>query len=287
MTDDPKRWLEDGGGATDAERDLLRSAEQVEPATGASEAMWAALATRLPPSGGGGPPPDTGPSGGPGGGAGPAALGSSLGAKTLAAAVVAAVIAIGAVATLRSSSTTPVAPLAPHSSVSPLPPAASAPALPIAPLPVISPPAVVAPSANEPDSPTSPPARLSAPRAAQHQVGAPAPVASHTTPAPTTLSAPTAPPAPTAPLDALRDESALVAAARTALRRGDGAAALASLELARTRHPRGALLQEREVLTIEALAQRGDADTASRRATAFLRAFPTSPHAAHVRTFVR
>jgi outer membrane protein assembly factor BamD (BamD/ComL family) len=87
--------------------------------------------------------------------------------------------------------------------------------------------------------------------------------------------------------DALRDEIALVAAARAALRSGDGPGALASLEKARKQHPRGALLQEREVLTIEALAKSGDAAGASRRASAFLRAFPTSPHAAHVRTFER
>jgi hypothetical protein len=43
------------------------------------------------------------------------------------------------------------------------------------------------------------------------------------------------------------------------------------------------LLQEREALTIEALARTGRRAEANRRAEAFLRAFPGSPHAAAVR----
>jgi outer membrane protein assembly factor BamD (BamD/ComL family) len=87
--------------------------------------------------------------------------------------------------------------------------------------------------------------------------------------------------------DALREESTLLANARAAVRRGDSRSALSSLELARSRYPNGALVQEREVLTIEALAQSGDVDGASAHATRFLKAFPSSPHSAHVRTFVR
>jgi hypothetical protein len=48
----------------------------------------------------------------------------------------------------------------------------------------------------------------------------------------------------------------------------------------------GALAQEREALTIEALAHAGRREAASARAVAFLRAYPGSPHAATVRTFV-
>lgn len=269
MSDDPKRWLEDGGGSTDAERALLRSGGEVEPSAGAREAMWAALATRLPPAGGGGSPPDpTAPPGG--GGPGLAVGGSSAAAKTLAILVVGAVVAIGAVATLRSPSTPSiVAPLASSTPVAPPPPVA----------------AVSGPGQD------SPPAPIAIAIATATATAEPAP--SHRPARPPTGPIGTAAPVATASVatiagtDALRDESALVGAARAAVRRGDGAAALASLDLARARHPHGVLLQEREVLTIEALAQKGDTDTASRRATAFLRAFPTSPHVAHVRTFVR
>lgn len=80
---------------------------------------------------------------------------------------------------------------------------------------------------------------------------------------------------------------ATLAQARQSLRQGDAAGALAKVEAAKTRFPNGALVQEREVLAIEALAQNGNSDAASRRATAFLQAFPSSPHAAHVRSFAR
>ena len=55
------------------------------------------------------------------------------------------------------------------------------------------------------------------------------------------------------------------------------------LEAAREQFAGGALLQEREALTIEALARTGRRAEANRRAEAFLRAFRGSPHAAAVR----
>ena len=74
--------------------------------------------------------------------------------------------------------------------------------------------------------------------------------------------------------------------ARDALRAGDPGGALAMLEAARARFPRGVLLQERQVLTIEALAASGDRARASRQARGFLRQFPASPLASRVRPFV-
>jgi hypothetical protein len=248
MSDDPKRLLDSGSGASAAERDLLRSAGDVEPAADASAAMWAALATRLPPPGGGAPP-----AAGPAGGGG-AATGSTLGAKAVALGLIGVVIAIGAAVLLRSPETPPPA----------SPASASASAL----------------------ASASPSASASASVLAFASAPASAPMDPPPAPHPTTKSPP-ASGAPSSSNDALRDEIALVAAARAALRRGDGPGALATLDTARKQHPRGALLQEREVLTIEALAQSGDTQGASRRASAFLRAFPTSPHAAHVRTFER
>ena len=85
---------------------------------------------------------------------------------------------------------------------------------------------------------------------------------------------------------ALREEAALLASAREALHGGDARRALTILDEARAKHPAGALAQEREVVTIEALAQAGDKGGASRHAETFLRAFPGSPHSSHVRTFL-
>lgn len=86
-----------------------------------------------------------------------------------------------------------------------------------------------------------------------------------------------------APASQLREESIALLQARTALRAGDAARSLALLERARVRFARGALGQEREALTIQALAQSGERASARRRAQAFLRAHPQSPYVADVR----
>ena len=80
MTGDPKRWLDAGGGATELERDLLRDGSEIEPPSEAHGAVWAALATRLPPVGG-----DPSGGGSPGGG-GSAPVGSGGGGASLATA---------------------------------------------------------------------------------------------------------------------------------------------------------------------------------------------------------
>jgi outer membrane protein assembly factor BamD (BamD/ComL family) len=85
----------------------------------------------------------------------------------------------------------------------------------------------------------------------------------------------------------LREESDRVAEARAALRRGDASAALAQLEQIRTRFPAGGLVQEREALTIEALARSGRRADASARAAAFLRAYPTSVHSQRVQGYIQ
>jgi hypothetical protein len=81
----------------------------------------------------------------------------------------------------------------------------------------------------------------------------------------------------------LREESVAILEARSALRAGDPARSLTLLEQARVRFPRGALGQEREALTIQALAQSGEHASARRRAVTFLRAHPQSPYVADVR----
>ena len=85
----------------------------------------------------------------------------------------------------------------------------------------------------------------------------------------------------------LAEESIAVIAARRALRDGDAAACLRLLEEASAAFPHGSLAQEREALTIQALADSGQLDLAKRRATRFLREHPESPHAADLRHIAR
>jgi len=84
----------------------------------------------------------------------------------------------------------------------------------------------------------------------------------------------------------LRDESLAVMAARQALRSNDAGKALRLLEQAQQRFKKGALTEEREALTIEALAKSGQSARASVLAKAFLAHYPRSPHAADVQRFV-
>jgi len=63
--------------------------------------------------------------------------------------------------------------------------------------------------------------------------------------------------------------------------------ALAQLDRATERFPSGALAQEREALAIEAAACAGREDEAARRASTFLRDYPSSPHADAVRRLGR
>jgi hypothetical protein len=81
----------------------------------------------------------------------------------------------------------------------------------------------------------------------------------------------------------LREESMAVLEARSALRAGNATRSLQLLQEMNVRFPRGALGQEREALSIEALAQAGQTATAKRRAAAFLRAHPQSPYSVDVR----
>jgi hypothetical protein len=147
----------------------------------------------------------------------------------------------------------------------------------------IPPPAAPIAPAPRPHKPDAKRPTASAPAFPTHATTSEPPAPPAPAPSPTATEAP----APTTAVDALRDERALLASARDALRKGDGRGALAILQTAQSRHPNGVLGQEREVLAIEALAQTGDRDGASKRAGAFLRAFPNSPHAGHVREFVR
>jgi hypothetical protein len=87
-------------------------------------------------------------------------------------------------------------------------------------------------------------------------------------------------------LDALKAESALLTDARAQLRSGNPAGAQASLERLQAQFPKGMLTQEREVLSIEVLYARGNVEGAKRRAKAFVKAYPKSPHSAKLSRFL-
>jgi hypothetical protein len=109
-------------------------------------------------------------------------------------------------------------------------------------------------------------------------------VARETEPEPASPATSAAVPRPhLTPASQLREESALVLAARAALRSGDAARCLSLLESARQRFPRPALGQEREALTIQALARSGQTQAAQRRAASFVRLYPESPYVADLR----
>ena len=78
----------------------------------------------------------------------------------------------------------------------------------------------------------------------------------------------------------------MILGARRVLRAGNPAGALTLLDAARARFPGGILVQEREALTIEALVRSGQRALATKRAEAFFRDYPKSPHGADVRSFV-
>ncbi len=75
----------------------------------------------------------------------------------------------------------------------------------------------------------------------------------------------------------LREEAAVLAAARADLARGDAKSASRRLDEASARFPRGMLLEERDALYVRAAEQSGDHERASRLAWSFLERHPRSP----------
>jgi hypothetical protein len=87
-------------------------------------------------------------------------------------------------------------------------------------------------------------------------------------------------PAPLSMAATASSESSRLAQARALLRNNDASAAFSALESLRRDHPRGLLVEEREVLTIEALLALGRQEAARTHAQDFLTRHPKSPHAA-------
>jgi hypothetical protein len=85
----------------------------------------------------------------------------------------------------------------------------------------------------------------------------------------------------------IREELALLDAARTALAEHEAARALRLLDQHAEQFTRGRLTPEADALRIDALVQRGAADKAQRLSKRFLERHPTHPLAAHVATIVQ
>jgi hypothetical protein len=151
--------------------------------------------------------------------------------------------------------------------------ASSAPAAPRAATPVVSAP--------------SPPATLEP--TAVPEIPAPAAVAA----APTALAAPAssttsaARAAQAAPAARLREELALLDAARSALVARDSARALELLDQHAARYTRGALAPEADALRIDTYVQRGATARAEKLSRRFLERYPAHPLTAHIATVAR
>jgi hypothetical protein len=94
------------------------------------------------------------------------------------------------------------------------------------------------------------------------------------------------PAGPASSATTLAEEGRLLAKAHQLVQSGQGQQALEVLRISASRYPRSVLYQEREVLTIEALAATGDTGAARSRAERFLKRHPNSPHAGRLQRFV-
>lgn len=148
--------------------------------------------------------------------------------------------------------------------------ASPAPVVPGAATPVVS-----APSPRPTPEPTAAP-ELPAPAAAAATPAAlAAPASSTTSPARASQAAPAA---------RLREELALLDAARSALLARDSGRALELLDQHATRFARGALAPEADALRIDTYVQRGATGRAEKLSRRFLERYPAHPLTAHIAT---
>ncbi|WP_437814625.1 tetratricopeptide repeat protein [Sorangium sp. So ce1078] len=243
---DPERLLSPRSGADPLERELLGSVRHVGPPEGAKERAWRGIAGQLATAAVVGATAGSSAAAATKAGAG-SLLSPALAIKAAAALVSGGLVLGGGYWALSSSTEAP----APRRAAGPEP------------APAVAPQAPVAPPA-EPRALPEPP--VAAPAEAE-------PIRRPSGPKPTET-------------DLLRAESALLMQARAELRSGDAAAAAATLERLRVQFPKGVLRQEREVLAIDVLAARGDAQEAKRRARAFINRYPGSPHSAKLKRFL-
>ena len=266
MTDDPERLLSSKGAAGAFERELLHSLRELTPPAGARDEGWqsvsrqltfvgaaslAAAAATTTTAGAGATPTAVTVAGGT-----KAAVGASLKLATWKVVVGLGVLGggvSGAVLSLRSTESAPV--------------------------PVVT-----------SDVPVQRPTAVAvsqqlavAPARSEHETSVTQAVESS---ARDNVSPKRRAPADAQRVDELSLESELLVSARSQLRAGNIGQAQATLLQLTHRLPRGALMQEREVLQIELLAARGEHASAARRARVFVTAHPNSPHSAKLARFL-
>jgi hypothetical protein len=249
---DPIRLIDEEGSAAAPERELLHAGRSVGPTASEKQQLWTAIAARsamvIPVS--------SAPTGSTSAAGGAGVSGAGIAALATKGALLALVVAGGAFTAahvVRRPPSAPPAALVATPAAEPQGPPAPQPSLPSAPMP----------SSAKSASPGLRPAWARPVRTpTEHEAHARAPSPSQ-----------------------LEAEGLAVLNAKRALRAGDAATALRLLEEARRAFADGALGQEREALEIEALDRSGQSAAARARAAAFLRAYPTSPHATNVKRF--
>lgn len=280
-----KHWLDDSSDADDFERAVLRAGVDADPPAARCDEVWASLLGALPlapPAGAPDPSPLSKPAAATGKGAAAAGKTSTV-LLGLSKGFVAGLALYGANVGTRELATRFTTP-EPAPAKAQLVSSARQAVLPAAPAPAALPvesPAAPTRAALAPSTPgPAAPATASASAALAER-----PAAASGSPA---IAAFADPPAPARPEGSARSsqleaEARALREARAELRAGQLSAAFATLEASRRQFSAPALDQEREALTIELLAQSGQAAAAKARARAFLTRFPESPHAARVR----
>jgi len=296
---DPRRWVEEDADAAPHERALLQAGLDMDPPAGAEDAIWAALSAKIGPGGGGGDGGDGGDGGGGddgGSGGGPSGdMGIPMGAFAQAATAISSAVggALGVVGSAKGLVVGLLSTAIVAGAVATVVPAKQAPpgapkVEPTAAAEIAAPPVTAKPNVPPPEAAPAhpPPVENEAPKSAPPPRLSP-PANASPTELPDPLPSVNPEVARAKRESQLREEKTALGDARAALRGGDTASALQKLEAVGGRFPNGTLAQEREALAIEALARAGQSAAASERAAAFLRAYPTSPHAMKIRGFVR
>jgi len=267
---DPKRWLDEGGGATFEERQLLDAGRRAVLPSALRRRLWLGVATSAVGIGAASEAAGAMSTVSSAKGVLAALLGSAA-AKGVAVLALVGGAGVG-VAALRPQPSTVAATAmtqavrsraVPHAPAPPAKPFDESVSAPIRAAPVrlrtASPKPVVA-AARVGDARSAPAARSSEEDVRPRE----APVESRMA-------------------TRLREESATVLSVRKTLLAGDAVEALRMLDRARTAFPNGSLAEEREALAVRALVASGQNELARKRGEVFLRVFPRSPHASEVR----
>ena len=290
----PARWLEPNADSTSVERRLLRAGRGLEPRPGAQGRVLAAVLASAGTLGAAGTAAAAGASTGAAAVAGSAKAGASA-AGGLGIAGLLKWIGVGA---LSAGAVLGSAEVVKHDAQQP---SLVAPSLSRGPQPTpayLPPPVASLAREPEPDptdaatpaTSSSRPLAYAWPAPQEREPPSVAVMDSGTVVPAASASSAAAPAASSAPADTgseAREEAAMTLSARQALQRGNPAGALAVLDQAQQRFPRGRMTQEREALAIESLARLGRKGEAAQRAKAFLQWWPASPYADIVRVHAR